>query len=132
MAVFLRFLCSFSTVRQAGYFRFSGEASSVLVQQTTPGAGFHVHDALFKFQSLLKTLFLSEYADLDFGIYRILNARRKNIEQFIDADLPAISADLSPPDKIYLNGPHTLAGAENSEPEFLRLMWKGSEEGNGH
>jgi len=44
-------------------------------------------DAIKKFQELLKKLFQFECADLDFGIYRILNYKRKQIEKFIDEDL---------------------------------------------
>jgi hypothetical protein len=40
-----------------------------------------------KFQELLKKLFQFEWADLDFGIYRILNYKRRQIEKFIDEDL---------------------------------------------
>lgn len=43
---------------------------------------------LEKLQSFLKeTLFQSDLAELDFGIYRILNYKRKEIENFIDKDL---------------------------------------------
>lgn len=44
--------------------------------------------ALRKFQDLLKELFQFDCADLDFGIYRILNHKRDVIEQFIEEDLP--------------------------------------------
>jgi adenine-specific DNA-methyltransferase len=38
-------------------------------------------------QSLLCELFQFDYADLDFGIYRILNQKRDDIERFIEHDL---------------------------------------------
>lgn len=38
-------------------------------------------------QELLRTLFQFDAADLDFGVYRILNQRRDRIEQFIEEDL---------------------------------------------
>jgi len=38
-------------------------------------------------KALLRRLFRSENADLDFGIYRIMNFKRKEIEQFIEHDL---------------------------------------------
>jgi len=41
-----------------------------------------------KFQSLLRELFEFESADLDFGIYRILNHKRQVIERWIEEDLP--------------------------------------------
>jgi adenine-specific DNA-methyltransferase len=40
-----------------------------------------------KFQDLLRNLFQFETSDLDFGIYRILNYKRKQIEKFINKDL---------------------------------------------
>lgn len=39
---------------------------------------------LQKTQSILKQLFRSDSADLDFGIFRIMNMKREQIEQFID------------------------------------------------
>ena len=38
-------------------------------------------------QELLRDLFQFDAADLDFGVYRILNQRRNRIEQFIEDDL---------------------------------------------
>lgn len=46
-----------------------------------------------KLQRLLKDLFQFDAADLDFGIYRVLNQRRDRIEQFIEKDLPQIVED---------------------------------------
>jgi adenine-specific DNA-methyltransferase len=40
-----------------------------------------------KFQDLLKKLFQFDCAELDFGIYRIMNQKREVIEQFIETDL---------------------------------------------
>ncbi len=49
-----------------------------------------------KFQELLKNLFQFDCADLDFGIYRIMNHKRQVIERFIGQDLPkAVEAELS-------------------------------------
>ena len=45
---------------------------------------------LERFQSLLRELFLANYADLDFGIYRILNHKREVIERFIEQEIPRI------------------------------------------
>ena len=45
-------------------------------------------DHQVKFQSLLRDLFQFDCADLDFGIYRIMNHKRAVIERFITADLP--------------------------------------------
>jgi len=46
--------------------------------------------ALEKFQDLLRQLFQFDCADLDFGIYRILNYKRKQVEEFIAHRLPQI------------------------------------------
>ncbi len=43
-----------------------------------------------KFQDLLRQLFQFDCADLDFGIYRILNYKRKQVEEFITHRLPQI------------------------------------------
>jgi adenine-specific DNA-methyltransferase len=48
-----------------------------------------------KFQKLLRELFQFDCADLDFGIYRIMNHKRAVIEQFIEKDLlNAVSEEL--------------------------------------
>jgi len=46
-----------------------------------------------KFQELLRELFQFDCADLDFGIYRIMNYKRDVIENFIARDLPKVVAD---------------------------------------
>ncbi len=49
-----------------------------------------------KFQSLLRELFQFDLADLDFGIYRIMNHKRRVIERWIEEDLPkAIREELN-------------------------------------
>ena len=40
-----------------------------------------------KFKKLLRELFMFDQADLDFGIYRIMNAKRDEITSFLDRDL---------------------------------------------
>jgi len=45
---------------------------------------------LKKFQDLLRTLFQFDCADLDFGIYRILNYKRSQVEAFITERLPQV------------------------------------------
>src|SRR5580765_2289011 len=42
---------------------------------------------LSKFKNLLAELFMFDQADLDFGIYRIMNAKRDEITRFLDNDL---------------------------------------------
>ncbi len=46
-------------------------------------------DSLQKLQDLLQKLFRADAADLDFGIYRIINKRRELIQTYIDEELPA-------------------------------------------
>lgn len=46
-----------------------------------------------KFQHLLRELFQFDCADLDFGIYRIMNLKRAVIEGFISEDLPRLVND---------------------------------------
>ena len=54
-----------------------------------------MNESLKKFQDLLRELFQFNCADLDFGIYRIMNHKRDVIEQFIAEDLPnAIAGEL--------------------------------------
>ncbi len=45
-------------------------------------------DSLEKLQELLRGIFQFDCADLDFGIYRILNCKREWIERFLTKDLP--------------------------------------------
>jgi adenine-specific DNA-methyltransferase len=49
-----------------------------------------------KFQGLLRKLFQFDCAELDFGIYRIMNQKRAVIERFIERDLlGAVTTELS-------------------------------------
>ena len=43
---------------------------------------------LAKFQALLRDLFQFDCADLDFGIYRIMNHKREVVDRYIDHELP--------------------------------------------
>lgn len=52
-----------------------------------------MRDSQAKFQQLLRELFQFDSADLDFGIYRIMNHKRDVIERFIAVDLPQAIAD---------------------------------------
>jgi adenine-specific DNA-methyltransferase len=48
-------------------------------------------DASFdKFQKLLRELFQLDCQDLDFGVYRVLNLKRAEIQKFITERLPQI------------------------------------------
>ncbi|MFZ8831176.1 MAG: site-specific DNA-methyltransferase, partial [Thermodesulfobacteriaceae bacterium] len=50
-------------------------------------------NSLEKFQELLRDIFQFESSDLDFGIYRILNYKQKEVREFIDQKLPQIIED---------------------------------------
>ncbi|MFZ8826712.1 MAG: site-specific DNA-methyltransferase, partial [Candidatus Caldipriscus sp.] len=50
-------------------------------------------NSLEKFQELLRDIFQFESSDLDFGIYRILNYKRDEVEKFINQKLPQIIED---------------------------------------
>ena len=47
-----------------------------------------------KLQNLLQQLFRADAADLDFGIYRVINYRRDQIQVFINEELPTIVNDV--------------------------------------
>ena len=40
-----------------------------------------------KLKGILREMFQMDQADLDFGIYRIMNAKRDEIEKFLDKEL---------------------------------------------
>ena len=52
-----------------------------------------MQESLQKLQNLLQQLFRADAADLDFGIYRIINYRHDQIQNFIDEELPTIVND---------------------------------------
>jgi len=52
-----------------------------------------MNDNQVKFQNLLRELFQFDCADLDFGIYCIMNYKRAVIERFITEDLPKAIAE---------------------------------------
>ena len=52
-----------------------------------------MQESLQKLQTLLQKLFRVDAADLTFGIYRIINHQRKQIQTFIDEELPDIVND---------------------------------------
>jgi hypothetical protein len=64
----------------------------------TPGIGvvrYRAESYLQKFQQLLRELFQFDCQDLDFGIYRVLNYKRKNVElpQIVDEALTQYAAE---------------------------------------
>jgi len=75
-----------------------GKTGTVLSEQQTnvTSSQEKADSSLEKFQELLRQLFQIEAADLDFGIYRIMNARRKEIMRFFDEELlPQVREELS-------------------------------------
>ena len=48
----------------------------------------NTNEKLNRFINLLEEIFELDKADLDFGIYRIMNIRRKEIMKFLSEDLP--------------------------------------------
>jgi adenine-specific DNA-methyltransferase len=64
-----------------------------------------------KFQGLLRELFQFDCADLDFGIYRIMNYKRDVIEKFIAQDLPkAIAPTIGSPTLFFEHPPDGRPG----------------------
>jgi len=50
---------------------------------------------LEQFKDLLRELFQLDHPDLDFGLYRIMNQKREEVEAFLDEDLlPQVEAGL--------------------------------------
>jgi len=87
-----------------------------------------------KFQQLLRELFQFDCADLDFGIYRIMNYKWDVIEKFITQDLPeAIVEDLDRGvladgvDEVFVNGDSFISDAKALEPVFKARMFDGVE-----
>lgn len=46
-----------------------------------------------KFAELLREMFQLNHPELDFGIYRIMHARKDDINRFIEEDLPSITRE---------------------------------------
>ena len=47
-----------------------------------------MNERLNRFTSLLKQIFELDKSDLDFGIYRVMNLRKAQIEEFLTERLP--------------------------------------------
>ena len=62
----------------------------MLESQRKADAALELKKELKKFQDLLRQLFQFDSADLDFGIYRILNYKRQEVDKFIAHRLPQI------------------------------------------
>ena len=49
-----------------------------------------------KLKSILREMFQMDQSDLDFGIYRIMNAKREEIESFLDKELlPQVTTEFA-------------------------------------
>src|SRR5699024_3869596 len=46
-----------------------------------------------KFAALLRDMFQLDQPELDFGLYRIMHAKKDDINRFIDEDLPKLAQD---------------------------------------
>lgn len=84
-----------------------------------------------KFQELLRELFQFDCADLDFGIYRIMNQKRGLIERFIEKDLlDAVAAEFvrneklaDGADDVFVNADGVVPGARVLDPLFKERMF---------
>ena len=88
-----------------------------------------------RFQHLLRELFQFDSADLDFGIYRIMNHKHHVIEKFITQDLPKAIADelnrgaladrklTEGADEVFVNGDSFISDAKVLEPVFKARMF---------
>jgi adenine-specific DNA-methyltransferase len=74
-------------------------------------------DSLAKFQQLLAELFQFDAADLDFGIYRIMNHKRQEVQRFIMEELPAAVAHELDRDAL------AAQAAQDLEPIFKARMF---------
>lgn len=55
------------------------------------------HERLERFVKLLREIFELDKSDLDFGIYRVMNLRKTQIEQFLTRRLPEmVQCELAP------------------------------------
>jgi adenine-specific DNA-methyltransferase len=79
-------------MEEANMSQSEGKTGAAQPEQKTHGTSSQEKAAspLEKFQDLIRQLFQIEAADLDFGIYRILNYKRKEVEEFINKRLPQI------------------------------------------
>jgi adenine-specific DNA-methyltransferase len=73
-----------------------------------------MNPSLEKFKNLLKELFQFELSELDFGIYRVLNYKRKQVDEFINKKLPGIVKSAFEKHKSDLT--------ENLEQEFKNVL----------
>ena len=84
-----------------------------------------------KFQHLIRELFQFDCADLDFGIYRIMNYKRDVIEKFISTDLPkAITDELDRGD--LADQSHAAAELSETSNQIAETLGKGALDADGN
>jgi adenine-specific DNA-methyltransferase len=88
-----------------------------------------MEDYRSRFQELLRRLFQFASADLDFGIYRIMNFKRGAIEKFIEKDLiEGVAAEqrlTEGADEVFVNGDSVIPGTRSLDPVFKGRMFAG-------
>lgn len=84
-----------------------------------------------KFQTLLHDLFQFDCADLDFGIYRILNYKRDVIEKFISTDLPELISEELNRDALADQSQAATELAETAE-EIVKTLGKDALDADGN
>lgn len=83
-----------------------------------------------KFQTLLRELFQFDCADLDFGIYRIMNYKRGVIEKFITEDLPeAVSEELN--QGILLDQAQIAGDLKETKEQIVENLGRNAPDGDG-
>ena len=81
-----------------------------------------MQESLQKLQELLQKLFRADAADLDFGIYRIINYRRDQIQKFIDEELPTIIQNALEANTEAESAHERITELENDVREFSRNL----------
>ena len=81
-----------------------------------------MQESLQKLQNLLQQLFRADAADLDFGIYRIINHRRYQIQNFIDEELPTIVHNALDANTEAESARERITELENQVREFSRNL----------
>lgn len=84
-----------------------------------------------KFQALLRELFQFDCADLDFGIYRIMNYKRDVIEKFISTDLPELIGEELKRDALADQSQAAAELAETAE-EIAKTLGKDALDADGN
>src|SRR5438067_2281359 len=65
-----------------------GRGHTLMPRSTSTTISGAEMNALERLKSLFRELFQLDLADLDFGIYRLLHLKRKEVEAFLTQDLP--------------------------------------------